>query len=67
MPSKPPSKAQLREMLEAELARLRGALEAADGLRDKVNLTEEEEALFAQIKAQAERLEREVREAMTDH
>jgi len=67
MPSKPPSKAQLREMLEAELARLRGALEAADGLRDKVNLTEEEEALFAQIKAQTERLEREVREAMTDH
>ena len=67
MPSKPPSKAQLRQMLEAELARLRGALEAADGLRDKVNLTEEEEALFAQIKAQAERLEREVREAMTDH
>ena len=67
MSSKPPSKAQLREMLEAELARLRGALEAADGLRDKVNLTEEEEALFAQIKAQAERLEREVREAMTDH
>jgi len=67
MPSKPPSKAQLREMLEAELARLRGALEAADGLRDKVNLTEEEEALFAQIKAQAERLEREVREAMADH
>jgi len=67
MPSKPPSKAQLREMLEAELARLRGALEAADGLRDKVNLTEEEEALFAQIKAQAERLEREVKEAMADH
>jgi len=54
-------------MLEAELARLRGALEAADGLRDKVNLTEEEEALFAQIKAQAERLEREVMEAMADH
>ena len=67
MLSKPPSKAQLREMLEAELARLRGALEAADGLRDKVNLTEEEEALFAQIKAQAERLEREVMEAMADH
>ena len=67
MPSKPPSKAQLREMLEAELARLRGALEAADGLRDKVNLTEEEEALFAQIKAQAERLEREVKEAIADH
>ena len=67
MPSKPPSKAQLRQMLEAELARLRGALEAADGLRDKVNLTEEEEALFAQIKAQAERLEREVKEAMADH
>jgi len=67
MPSKPPSKAQLRQMLEAELARLRGALEAADDLRDKVNLTEEEEALFAQIKAQAERLEREVKEAMADH
>ena len=67
MPSKPPSKAKLRQMLEAELARLRGALEAADGLRDKVNLTEEEEALFAQIKAEAERLEREVREAMADH
>ena len=67
MPSKPPSKAQLRQMLEAELARLRGALEAADGLRDKVNLTEEEEALFAQIKAQTERLEREVKEAMADH
>lgn len=67
MPPKPPSKAQLREMLEAELARLRGALEAADGLRDKVDLTEEDEALFAQIKAHAKRLEREVKEAMTDH
>lgn len=54
-------------MLEAELARLRGALEAADGLRDKVDLTEEDEALFAQIKAHAKRLEREVKEAMTDH
>jgi len=67
MRSQPASKAELRQMLEAKLARIRGALEAAESLRDKVSLTEEEDALFSRIKAEAERLERGVWEALAEH
>jgi hypothetical protein len=58
-----PSKAQLRQMIEERLAKLRWAL---DGMEATGNYTTAEQEMHERIVATVDALERRIRDALTD-